>query len=113
MSRSGPSSPNRGHQAFGRHLAGLRQVLRSTEEPTIYLHEGDQMIVRHVMMVNGPNHQVQMTLRIKIRFDAEGKIASIVVEPDDLELFDHVANSTQTILSTTWQPRPLEPSRVR
>jgi ketosteroid isomerase-like protein len=33
---------HRGLESFGRHVAGLRQVLRSTDEPTVYLHETDQ-----------------------------------------------------------------------
>jgi len=35
-----------------------------------------------------------MVLRIKVQFDADGKAASFVVVPEDLGLFDHVANST-------------------
>lgn len=83
-----------GREAFGRHLASLRQVLRSTDTPSLYLHEGDQMIVRHEMVVMGPKHVVEMVLRIKVQFDADGKVASFLVVPEDLGLFDHVANST-------------------
>ena len=85
---------HRGRESFGRHIVAMRQVLRSTETPTTYLHGGNQMIARHQMMVMGPAHQVEMVLRFKIRFDADGKIASSAVEPEDLGLFDHVANST-------------------
>jgi ketosteroid isomerase-like protein len=85
---------HRGREAFGRHIVALRQILRSTETATTYLHGGNQMIVRHEMLVTGPKHQVEMVVRIKIRFDADGKIASSELEPEDLGLFDHVANST-------------------
>jgi len=85
---------HRGGEAFGRHMVALRQILRSSDKPTTYLHEGDQMIVRHEMQLTGPTHQVEMVIRIKLRFDSDGKIASAVVMPNDLGLFDHVANST-------------------
>ncbi len=52
------------------------------------------MIVRHEMLVMGPKHLVEMALRIEVRFDAEGKVASSTVVPEGLGLFDHVANST-------------------
>jgi hypothetical protein len=51
------------------------------------------MTVRHQTQVMGPQHQVEMTLQLKIRFDADG-IASSVLVPEDLGLFDHVVNST-------------------
>jgi len=43
--------------------------------------------------VHGPNHDVEMTLRVRARFDEQGKIESLTVEPDDLGLFDHVLNA--------------------
>lgn len=85
---------HRGREAFGRHIVALRQVLRSSDAPPTYLHGGDQMIARHQMLVMGPTHQVEMIIRIKIRFDAEGRIQSSAVDPEDLGLFDHVANSS-------------------
>jgi len=84
----------RGHEALGRQVAALRQVLRPSDSPNTYAHEGDQMTVRHQTQVMGPQHQVEMTLQLKIRFDADGKIASSVLVPEDLGLFDHVVNST-------------------
>jgi hypothetical protein len=51
------------------------------------------MIVRHDIKVHGPNHQVEMTLRVRARFDEQAKMESITVEPDDLGLFDHVLNA--------------------
>ena len=51
------------------------------------------MIVRHDIIVHGPNHDVEMTLRVRARFDEQGKIESLTVEPDDLGLFDHVLNA--------------------
>ena len=98
---------HRGRESFGRHMVALRQVLRSAETPTTYLHGGNQMIARHQMMVRGPKHQVEMVLRIKVRFDEDGKIASSAVEPEDLGLFDHVANSTLKYFEALEIERPL------
>ena len=48
---------------------------------------------RHDIEVHGPDHVVEMTLRVRVRYDSEGKAASISLEPDDLGLFDHVLNT--------------------
>jgi ketosteroid isomerase-like protein len=86
---------HRGREAFGRFMVSLRQVVYSNQRPTTYLHSADEMIVRHDMLVSGPKHEVEMVLVIKIRFDPAGKVAAVVVVPEDLGLFDHVANSTR------------------
>jgi ketosteroid isomerase-like protein len=83
----------RGHEALRRQVAAMRQVLRPAEEPITYVHEGDQMTVRHETQLMGPQHQVEMTVLIKLRFDDQGRIASSVLEPEDVGLFDHVVNS--------------------
>lgn len=83
----------RGLEEVGRCVLGLRHVLDSSEDHIItFLHEGDQMIVRHDIVVHGPKHQVGITLLIRFRFGADGKSESISVEPSDLGLFDHVLN---------------------
>ena len=75
---------------IGRCILGLRHVLDSSE--VSFLHEGDQMIVRHDIMVHGSKHQVEMTLLVRVRFAEDGKAESISVEPADLGLFHHVLN---------------------
>jgi hypothetical protein len=83
----------RGHSDVSRGILALRQVLDSQESHLSFLHEGDQMVVRHDVHVLGPEHEVAMTLRVRIRFDAELRMTAILVEPDDLDLFDHVVNT--------------------
>jgi ketosteroid isomerase-like protein len=83
----------RGHEALRQQVEALRQVLRPAEEPITYVHEGDQMTVRHETQLMGPQHQVEMTVLIKLRFDDQGRIASSVLVPEDVGLFDHVVNS--------------------
>ena len=82
----------RGFDEAGRCILGLRHVLDSSDKRISFLHEGDQMIVRHDIMVHGPKHRVEMTLLVRVRFDSDGKAQSISVEPEDLGLFDHVLN---------------------
>jgi len=84
------------HQGFkdvSRCVTGLRHVLASEDRRTMFLHEGDQMIVRHDITVHGPEHIVEMRLRVKVRYDDDGMAESIGLEPDDLGLFDHVLNT--------------------
>lgn len=84
---------HRGFKDVSRCIVGLRQVLASKDRRTTFLHEGDQMIVRHDITVHGPEHMSEMTLRVKVRYDSEGKAETIGLEPDDLGLFDHVLNT--------------------
>lgn len=53
------------------------------------------MVVRHAT-VTGPRHDVAMNLGVRIRYDEQGKFATIDVEPADLDLFDYVVNSRLT-----------------
>jgi hypothetical protein len=76
-----------------RGVVALRQVFNSDKRLVTFLHEGDQMVVRHAITVSGPNHDVEMNLAVRIGYDEQGKFATIDVEPADLDLFDYVVNS--------------------
>jgi hypothetical protein len=82
-----------GYDEASRCVLGLRQVLASEERRMTFIHEGHQMIVRHDVVVHGPMHIVEMTLRVRIRYDEYGMAETIYLEPDDLTLFDHVLNT--------------------
>jgi ketosteroid isomerase-like protein len=84
---------HRGFEEVSRCILGLRQMLHSEETRIKFLHEADQMIVRHDIIVHGPEHEVEMALRVKVRYDQDGKAVSIFVEPEDLGLFDYVLNT--------------------
>src|ERR1700675_777223 len=45
---------HRGYEEVSRCVHGLRQVLAANQTRTQFLHEGDQMIVRHDITVNPP-----------------------------------------------------------
>jgi hypothetical protein len=83
-----------GFAEVSRCVVGLRQVLVSEQDRITFLHEGDQMVVRHDILVHGPMHVVEMTFRIRVRYDEDGATEAIDLEPDDLALFDHVLNIT-------------------
>jgi hypothetical protein len=83
----------RGLEAVSRGVMALRQVMNADSRLVTFLHEGDDMVVRHAITVDGPRHQVEMNLGVRIRYDEQGKFATIDVEPADLDLFDYVVNS--------------------
>jgi hypothetical protein len=83
----------RGLEAVSRGVIALRQVFNSDKRLVTFLHEVDQMVVRHAISVSGPRHEVEMNLGVRIGYDEQGKFATIDVEPADLDLFDYVVNS--------------------
>ena len=82
-----------GLESVGRGVVALRQVFNSDKRLVTFLHEGDQMVVRHAINVSGPRHDVEMNLGVRIGYDEQGKFATIHVEPADIDLFDYVVNS--------------------
>jgi hypothetical protein len=82
-----------GYEEVSRSIVSLRRVFDSEKKQLSFLHEGDRMIVRHGIVVQGPMHEVEMALRMSVRYDPTGKMKAITVEPDDLALFDHVLNT--------------------
>ena len=83
-----------GAEAVGRFLLGLRQFVISDEKALSYSHEADELIASNDFLVHGPRHAVEMTMRVRVAFDQEGKISEVFAEPDDVGLFDHVIVST-------------------
>jgi ketosteroid isomerase-like protein len=87
---------HKGIAEVGHFVVALRMVLQtgSNNGEISFLHEGDQMVVRHQVSVLGPQHTAEMVLRQRFTFDGEsGKLASITVEPEDEGLFDYVVRS--------------------
>jgi ketosteroid isomerase-like protein len=85
----------RGYGAFSEYLGALRHVLRSAEKRIIFGHESNEMVFWQVMIVTGPRHQAEMTLRVTVRFHhSDGRVESFYVEPEDQKLFDHVVDSS-------------------
>jgi ketosteroid isomerase-like protein len=87
---------HKGDDAVSRCIHGLRQVLSAEQTRTEFLHEDDQMIVRHDIKVNVPNdasQAVAMALRVRVHYDEHGHVEGIHLEPDDLALFDQILST--------------------
>jgi ketosteroid isomerase-like protein len=87
---------HRGIAEVSRFVVALRMVLQTgrNDSQISFLHQGDQMVVRHQVSVLGPRHTAEMVLRQRFTFDGPGgKIVSITVEPEDEGLFDYVVQS--------------------
>ena len=83
----------RGAEAVMRCILALRRVLDSNEDRASFLHEGDRMVVRHEITLHGPLHKIEMSFLVRITYDPDGRAKSVVVEPEDLRLFDHVLST--------------------
>ncbi len=83
----------RGFEEVSRSVIAIRGVFNSDDRLITFDHEADHMVVRHPIVVRGPQHDVEMNLGVRIGYDDEGKFATIDVEPSDIGLFDYVVNS--------------------
>ena len=81
---------HRGLDSVGRYLLGVRQFARSNGTPITFRHSASSMTASHELTVTGPKHVVEMMTHVTLTFDEDGRISSILVEPDDIGLFDHV-----------------------
>ena len=83
-----------GYDSFGRYLEILREVMSAARKPIRFEHSSDEMIFRQVMIVSGPQHDVEMTLVVTVSYDDAGLIESFRVEPEDQGLFDYVIDTS-------------------
>jgi hypothetical protein len=79
-----------GRESVGKFLLGIRQFVISNEPSFTFVHNGASMTANHGISVAGPNHLVEMNLRLTFTFDREERISSMEVEPSDPGLFTHV-----------------------
>jgi ketosteroid isomerase-like protein len=83
-----------GYGAFSEYLDAVRDVLRAADEQIRFEHDGDRMIFTHAVVISGPNHQVEMELRVTVVFHADGRVQSFLAELEDQGLFDYVVNTS-------------------
>jgi ketosteroid isomerase-like protein len=83
-----------GYGAFSEYLDAVRDVLRAADEQIRFEHDGDRMIFTHAVVISGPNHQVEMDLRVTVVFHADGRVRSFLAELEDQGLFDYVVNTS-------------------
>lgn len=89
-----------GYDGVRRCITGLRRVLRAEDNQLSFIHGARHMIVRHDVVVQGRDNAVQMGLMVRVRYDMEDKVDALFVDPDDQDLFDHVANSLMSGCAT-------------
>ena len=83
-----------GYGAFSEYLDAVRDVLRAADEQIRFEHDGDRMIFTQAIVISGPNHQVEMDLRVTAVFHADGRVQSLLAELEDQGLFDYVVNTS-------------------
>ena len=83
-----------GYGAFSEYLDAVRDVLRAADEQIRFEHDGAQMVFRQAVVISGPNHQVEMELRVTVVFHADGRVQSFLAELEDQGLFDYVVNTS-------------------
>lgn len=88
------SGTYRGYGAFSEYLDAIRDVLRAANDAVRFEHDGDQMIFTQAVVISGPNHQVEMQLRVTVVFHPDGRVQSFFAELEDQGLFDYVVNTS-------------------
>lgn len=83
-----------GYGAFSEYLDAVRDVLRAADDQIRFEHDGDQMIFTQAVVISGPNHQVEMPMRVTVVFHADGRVQSFLAEMGDQGLFDYVVNTS-------------------
>ena len=73
-----------GHSAIRDFLGSLAGSVRSSGLPITYFHDEDSMIARQRVVVGG----IDCRLAVTTLFDAEGLVTRVLIEPEDLEMFD-------------------------
>lgn len=83
-----------GYGAFSEYLDAVRDVLRAADDTIRFEHDGDQMIFTQAVVISGPNHQVEMPLRVTVVFHPDGRVQSFLAEMGDQGLFDYVVSTS-------------------
>jgi hypothetical protein len=80
----------RGREGVGRFVRGMRGVLETTDAPADFSHAGDHMLATLRVRADVAGTLRDMTLGFRVGFDEDEQITYIVIEPEDVELFDKV-----------------------
>jgi ketosteroid isomerase-like protein len=96
----GGSSPlagaHRGPEAVSRVVMQLRRYVSCSAEPIRFSHGWDRMAAHRDVMIIGLRHRVGMTVHLTFSFDRSDRIRTLVIEPSDPGLFDHVVTTELT-----------------
>jgi ketosteroid isomerase-like protein len=83
-----------GYGAFAEYLDAVRDVLRAADQQIRFEHDIDRMTFTQAVVISGPNHQVEMEMRVTVGFHADGRVQSFLAEMEDQGLFDYVVNTS-------------------
>ncbi|MGH2590868.1 MAG: leucine zipper domain-containing protein, partial [Actinomycetota bacterium] len=86
-----------GYRAIGRCLDLMQEIVRPSGKPSVFEHEGNVTLLRRLVVVHSWRHEVEMTITVLVRYDDQGHIQRVLVEPDDQGLFDHVIDTSNEI----------------
>jgi hypothetical protein len=78
------------HEEVSQYLVRIGSVLRPSGHQMRYAHEGRWMLVTHDVIIGD---DVEVTLVLRIKFDAEDRVCEILVQPSDQESFDAALES--------------------
>jgi hypothetical protein len=109
---------HRGPKAVSRFVMQLRRYVSCTGAPIRFSHGWDRMTAHRDVMVISHTHRVGITLHLTFSFDRSGKVGSVLIEPSDPGLFDHVIGTDLAehdpkpvrIPELTQGPRTADPS---
>jgi hypothetical protein len=80
----------RGREEIGRFVVGMRRILEANSAPADFSHAGDHMLVTLRVSAEVEGKPRDMTLGFRIGFDEDDQITYIVIEPEDVELYDKI-----------------------
>jgi len=83
----------RGYEEFSHYVLAARLVLEPAGKPMTYLHHGEEMVIMHEFEVGGRVGGPEIPLHISVRFGADGRLSSLVIQPKDQALFDQAVDS--------------------
>jgi hypothetical protein len=112
------SGAHRGPESVARVVMQLRRYVSCTAEPIRFSHGSDRMTAHRDVMIIGLRHRVGMTFHLTLSFDRSDMIRTVMIEPSDPGLFDHVVGTELAehdpkpvrIPELIHEPRPVDPS---
>ena len=83
----------RGYEEFSHYILAARLVLEPAGKAMTYLHHAEEMAIMHEFEVGGRVGGPEIHLHTTVRFGADGRISSLLIQPRDQELFDQAVDS--------------------
>jgi hypothetical protein len=82
-----------GYEGFSHYVLAARLVLEPAGRPLTHRHHDDEMAIMHEFEVGGRVGGPEIPLHVSVRFADDGRISSLVIQPQDQVLFDEAVDS--------------------